>query len=148
MPQDYAAELLQERGPRGRGLLRESITHPYHGLLSRCKGKSFLRSTKEKRNNTCSGLCSLTLCIPSRSSGLSSDAGASCAFPRVVRDCARARSALRIPSVTESKANRGEASPLFPCGRIAARKLAFGCQRPHKKTPHNRAAPYLLCIAR
>ena len=32
LPQDYVAELLHERGPRGRGLLRDSITHPYHGV--------------------------------------------------------------------------------------------------------------------
>ena len=32
LPQDYVAELLLKRGPRGRGLLRDSITHPYHGF--------------------------------------------------------------------------------------------------------------------
>ena len=32
VPQDDVAELLQERGTRGRGLLHNPITHPYHGL--------------------------------------------------------------------------------------------------------------------
>ena len=41
VPQDYVGELLLERGPRGRGLLRDSITHPYHVLLSRYKDKNF-----------------------------------------------------------------------------------------------------------
>ena len=46
VPQDYVAELLLERGPRGRGLLRDSITHPYHGLLSRCKGNNIFGMCK------------------------------------------------------------------------------------------------------
>ena len=49
LPQDDVAELLLELGPRGRGLLRDSITHPYHGLLSRCKGNTF-----SQNNNTTS----------------------------------------------------------------------------------------------
>ena len=47
LPQDYVAELLLERGPRGRGLLRDSITHPYHVLLSRCKGSNSLLINKK-----------------------------------------------------------------------------------------------------
>ena len=46
VPQDYVAELLLERGPRGRGLLRDSITHPYHGLLSRRKGNNIFGMCK------------------------------------------------------------------------------------------------------
>jgi hypothetical protein len=42
------AELLHERGPRGRGLLHNPITHPYHGLQSRCKGKDFSQNRKKK----------------------------------------------------------------------------------------------------
>ena len=38
LPQDYVAELHLKQGLRGRGLSHESITHPYHVLLSGCKG--------------------------------------------------------------------------------------------------------------
>ena len=51
LPQDYVAELLLERGPRGRGLLRDSITHPYHVLLSRCKGSNSLLINKKMLQN-------------------------------------------------------------------------------------------------
>ena len=46
VPQDYVVELLLERGSRGRGLLRDSITHPYHGLLSRRKGNNIFGMCK------------------------------------------------------------------------------------------------------
>ena len=46
VPQDYVVELLLERGSRGRGLLRDSITHPYHGLLFRRKGNNIFGMCK------------------------------------------------------------------------------------------------------
>ena len=53
VPQDYVAELLLERGPRGRGLLRDSITHPYHGLLSQRKGNNIFGMCKRFHKNVC-----------------------------------------------------------------------------------------------
>ena len=56
LPQDYVEELLQERGPRGRGLSRDSITHPYHVLLSRCKDTNIFCTPSSLLNNSASTL--------------------------------------------------------------------------------------------
>lgn len=48
LPQDYVAELFLERGPRWRGLLRDSITHPFLGSSSRSLGRDISERFGEK----------------------------------------------------------------------------------------------------